>query len=76
MFALYNGAPSTKACYLGYIAFAIALIVAIAIGCAGVSLWMIVFTILPIFVVLAPFGIIGTMHISAKVSMLAWLIVV
>lgn len=76
MLALYNGAPSTKACYLGYIAFIIALIVAIAIGCAGVSLWMIVFTVLPIFVVLAPFKIIGTLHISAMVSMLAWLIVV
>lgn len=76
MLALYNGAPSTKACYIGYIAFVIALIVAIAIGCAGVSLWMIVFTVLPIFVVLAPFKIIGTLHISAMVSMLAWLIVV
>ena len=76
MLALYNGAPSTKACYLGYIAFVIALIVAIAIGCAGVSLWMIVFTVLPIFIVLAPLKIIGTLHISAMVSMLAWLIVV
>ena len=76
MLALYNGAPSTKACYIGYIAFVIALIVAIATGCAGVALWMIVFTVLPIFVVLAPFKIIGTLHISAMVSMLAWLIVV
>ena len=76
MLALYNGAPSTKVCFVGYIAFAIALIVAVAIGCAGVSRWMIVFTVLPIFVVLAPFGIIGTMHISAMASMLAWLIVV
>ena len=76
MLSLYNGAPSTKACYLGYIAFVIALIVAIATGCAGVSLWMIVFTVLPIFIVLAPFKIIGTLHISAMVSMLAWLIVV
>ena len=76
MLALYNGAPSTKACYFGYIAFVIALIVAIAIGCAGVSLRMIVFTVLPIFIVLAPFKIIGTLHISAMVSMLAWLIVV
>lgn len=76
MLALYNGAPSTKACYLGYIAFIIALIAAIATDCAGVSLWMIVFTVLPIFIVLVPFRIIGTLHISAVVSMLAWLIVV
>ena len=76
MLALYSGAPSAKACYLGYIAFVIALIVAIATGYAGVSLWMIVFTVLPIFIVLVPFKIIGTLHISAMVSMLAWLIVV
>ena len=76
MLSLYNGAPSTKTCYLGYIAFVIALIAAIATGCAGVSLWMIVFTVLPIFIVLAPFKIIGTLHISAMISMLAWLIFV
>ena len=72
----HNGAPSTKACYLGYIAFVIALIVAIATGYAGVSLWMIVFTVLPIFIVLAPLKIIGTLHISAMASTLAWLMVV
>lgn len=76
MLALYNGAPATKACYLGYVAFIIALIVAIAMGFASVPLWMIAFTVLPIFIVLVPFRIIGTLHISAMISMLAWLVVI
>ena len=76
MLALYNGTPSTKACYLGYIAFIITLIVAISMGYAGVPLWMIAFTVLPIFILLVPFKIIGTLHISAMVSMLVWLIVI
>lgn len=76
MLALYNGAPSTKVCYLGYVAFIVTLIVAIGMGLASVPLWMIAFTILPIFMILAPFKIIGTLHISAMISMLVWLIVI
>lgn len=76
MLSLYNGAPITKLCYLAYITFIITLCIAIITGYAGVSLWMLIFTILPIFILLAPFKIIGTLHISAMLSMLAWLIVI
>ena len=76
MVSLYNSAPITKMCYLGYIIFIITLFIAIITGYAGVSLWMLIFTVLPIFLLLAPFRIIGTLHISAMLSMLAWLIVI
>lgn len=76
MVDLYNSAPVTKICYAGYIVFIIALILAIVSGGAAVPIWSVVFTVLPVFIVLAPFRIIGTLHISAMVSMLAWMILI
>ena len=53
-----------------------ALIVAIATGVAAFPLWAVIFTILPVFIILFPFRIIGTLHIAAIASMLVWLILI
>lgn len=74
MMDLYNSAPITRICYAGYIVFIIALIAAILSGTAGFPLWAAIFTILPVFIILFPFRIIGTLHIAAIVSMLVWMI--
>lgn len=76
MLDLFHSAPITRICYLGYIVFIITLITAILTGTAALPLWAAIFTILPIFIILFPFKIIGTLHISAMVSMLAWMILI
>ena len=47
---------------------------AIVTGTAAFPLWAVIFTILPIFILLFPFRIIGTLHIAAMTSMLVWMI--
>lgn len=76
MLDLFNSAPITKSCYLAYLLFGITLIVAIVTGTAAFPLWAVIFTILPIFILLFPFRIIGTLHIAAMASMLVWLILI
>lgn len=76
MLDLFNSAPITKSCYLSYLLFVITLIVAIVTGTAAFPLWAVIFTILPIFILLFPFRIIGTLHIAAMASMLVWLILI
>ncbi len=76
MLDLFHSAPITRICYLGYIVFIITLIIAILTGTAALPLWGALFTILPIFIILFPFKIIGTLHISAMISMLAWMILI
>lgn len=73
MLDLYNSAPITRICYAGYLVFIITLIAAIVSGTAALPLWAALFTILPVFLILAPFRIIGTLHIAAMISMLAWI---
>ncbi len=76
MLDLFNRAPITKTCYLGYITFVITLITAILTGAAGFPLWAAIFTVLPVFIIMFPFRIIGTLHIAAMVSMLAWIFLI
>ena len=76
MLDLLNSAPITKSCYIVYFLFVITLIVAIVTGIAAFPLWAVIFTILPIFILLFPFRIIGTLHIAAMASMLVWLILI
>lgn len=76
MLDLFNSAPITKSCYLAYLLFVITLIVAIVTGTAAFPLWAVIFTILPIFILLFPFRIIGTLHIAAMASMLVWLVLI
>lgn len=73
MLDLYNSAPVTRICYAGYLVFIFALIAAIVSGTAALPLWAALFTILPLLLILAPFRIIGTLHIAAMISMLAWI---
>lgn len=73
---LYNKLPITKCAYVGYIIYVITLIVAICTGVGGLSLWCVIFTVLPIFVCLVPFKIIGTLHISAIITFIGWLFII
>lgn len=76
MMDMYNSAQVTKVVYAAYLVFIVTLIVAILAGAAGLPAWMAVFTVLPVFIVLVPFRILGTLHIAAMITMLAWLIVI
>ena len=76
MMDLFNAAPITRICYVSYIVFIITMIVAVLTGTAAVPLWAAIFTILPIFIIMFPFRIIGTLHIAAMVSMLVWMFLI
>ena len=76
MLDLFNSSPITRICYAGYLVYIITLIVAIVTGVAAFPLWAVIFTILPVFIILFPFRIIGTLHIAAIASMLVWLILI
>lgn len=73
MMELFNNVTCTMACYIGYIVFVATLIIAILTGVAAFPLWGVIFTVLPIFLVMSPLRITGTLHYSAMVSMLAWM---
>ena len=57
-----------------FIVLGTAHLAAIVTGTAAFPLWDVIFTILPIFILLFPFRIIGTLHIAAMTSMLVWMI--
>ena len=71
---LYNRFPVTKLCYVAYLLFLIILIISIVTGITPLPLWMVIFTVLPIFIVMAPFRIIGTLHFSAMITFAGWLV--
>ena len=58
------------------ITFYITLMVAIITGAIGFPIWALVFTILPIFIVMFPLQIVGMLHIAAMVSMLGWMFLI
>lgn len=76
MVSLYNSETATTKCYIGYLVYIFALIIAIVTGTAAVPVWAVIFTVLPIFIAMFPFRIIGTLHIAAMVTMLAWIFLV
>lgn len=76
MLDLFNSAPITRICYVGYFVFIFTLIAAIVTGTAGFPIWAAIFTVLPVFIILFPFRIIGTLHISAMASMLVWILLI
>ena len=57
-----------------FIVLGTAHLAAIVTGTAAFPLWDVIFTILPIFILLFPFRIIGTLHIAAMTSMLVFMI--
>ena len=67
---------SLSLCSLGMITFYITLMVAIITGAIGFPIWALVFTILPIFIVMFPLQIVGMLHIAAMVSMLGWMFLI
>lgn len=70
---IYNKMSVTKVAYIGYIVFIVTLIIAIVTGVTPLPLWALVFTVLPVFLVMAPFKIIGTLHFSAMITFAGWL---
>lgn len=76
MMELLDAAPATRLCYVAYIGMVVTLIATVVTGVTPLPLWMVIFTVLPVFLAMAPARIIGTLHISAAASMLAWLILV
>ena len=49
-------------------------VIVVVTGVIGFPIWALIFTILPIVIVMFPFRIIGTLHIAAMVSMLGWML--
>lgn len=76
MLDLKDSAPVLRLCMAGMVVYIICLIVAIVTGAIGFPVWTVIFTILPIAVILFPLKIIGTLHIAAMVSMLAWIFLI
>ena len=73
MLDLLNCAPILQTCGVGVFVYIVTLIIAIVTGIIGFPLWALLFTIVPIILLLFPFKIVGTMHIAAIVSMLGWI---
>lgn len=76
MLDLMGSGASLRLCSLGMITFYITLMVAIITGAIGFPIWALVFTILPIFIVMFPLQIVGTLHIAAMMSMLGWMFLI
>ena len=73
MLDLLNCAPILQTCGVGVFVYIVTLIIAIVTGIIGFPLWALLFTIVPVILLLFPFKIVGTMHIAAIVSMLGWI---
>lgn len=76
MMDLYKSAPILRLCGVGLCAYIVALIIAIVTGVMGFPVWALIFTVVPIVIVMFPLRIVGTMHIAAMVSMLGWIFLI
>lgn len=76
MLDLMDSGPALRMCYLGLLTYLITLVVAIVTGTIGFPIWAVIFTVLPIFILMFPLQIIGTLHIAAMASMLAWMLLI
>ena len=76
MLDLYKSAPVLQVCAVGIFIYIVALIIAIATGVIGFPIWALIFTVVPIIIVMFPLKIVGTMHIAAMVSMLGWIFLI
>lgn len=76
MLDLMGSGASLRLCSLGMLAFYVTLMAAIITGAIGFPIWALVFTILPIFIVMFPLQIVGTLHIAAMMSMLGWMFLI
>lgn len=73
MLDLKDNAPILRVCGLGMAVYIVVLIIAIVTGVIGFPIWAVIFTIVPIALLLFPFKIIGTLHIAAMISMFGWI---
>ena len=76
MLDLMDCGSALRSCFLGLFTYIVVLIIAIVTGAIGFPIWAVIFTTLPLFLLLFPFQIIGTMHIAAMISMLAWMLLI
>ena len=74
MLDLLNTAPVLRVCALGLVVVLAVYVIVVVTGVIGFPIWALIFTILPIVIVMFPFRIIGTLHIAAMVSMLGWML--
>lgn len=74
MMYLQNGATILRICVVGILGLIAAYIIAVVTGIIGFPVWALVFTILPVVIVIFPFKIIGSIHIGAMVSMFGWML--
>lgn len=76
MLDLKDNALILRICMAGMVVYIITLIAAIVTGVIGFPVWSVIFTILPVAILLFPLKIIGTLHIAAMVSMFAWIFLI
>ena len=74
LIALHQAAPILRVCSFGLIEIIIVYSIAVISGSIRFPLWSLLFTVLPVVIVIFPFKIIGSLHIGAMVSMLGWLL--
>lgn len=74
MLDLLNTASVLRVCALGLVVVLAVYVIVVVTGVIGFPIWALIFTILPIVIVMFPFRIIGTLHIAAMVSMLGWML--
>lgn len=74
MMSLQQGGTILRVCSLGILGIVICYIIAVVSGAIGFPIWSLVFTIIPVVLVIFPLRIIGSLHIGAMVSMLGWLL--
>lgn len=74
MMYLQNSASILRICVAGILALIMAYCIAVVTGVIGFPIWALVFTILPVVILIFPFKIIGSIHIGAMVSMLGWML--
>lgn len=76
MLDIMNCGGALRSCYIGLLTYIVTLFIAIVTGAIGFPIWAAFFTILPIFIVMFPLQIIGTLHIGAMASMLVWMLLI
>lgn len=52
------------ACFVGFLVFSITLFAAVVLGWTPLPRWACIFNVLPIFLVMAPFRIVGTLNLA------------
>lgn len=62
--------PTMYACYIGLLVFCVALFVAVICGVTGLPRWACVFNVIPLFIAMFPFKIVGSFNIASSTAFL------